>query len=50
VTVVKPGKEFNIVATNDLKENIRASPAISGGQMFIHGVENLYCIGNETVD
>jgi outer membrane protein assembly factor BamB len=36
-----------ILATNDLGELIRASPAFSNGQVFIRTHENLYCIESE---
>jgi outer membrane protein assembly factor BamB len=43
--VVKPGPEFELVASNDLGENIYASPAISHGQIFLRALGHLYCIG-----
>ncbi len=46
-TVVKPGKKFQQVARNELGEKVFASPAISHGQIFIRGYENLYCIGTQ---
>ena len=45
MTIVRPGPKFQVVARNDIGEDMRASPAISDGQMFLRGVENLYCIG-----
>lgn len=42
--VLKPGDEFTEVATNRLGEKCLASMAISRGDFFIRGVENLYCI------
>jgi outer membrane protein assembly factor BamB len=45
MTVVKPGPKFEVVTRNDIGEDMRASPAISEGQMFLRGVKNLYCIG-----
>jgi outer membrane protein assembly factor BamB len=44
MTIVKPGSKFEVVARNELGEEVRASPAISDGQMFLRGVKNLYCI------
>jgi len=44
--VIKAGAKYEPVARNDLGEEVRSSPAISGGQIFIRGVEHLYCIGN----
>ena len=33
------------LARNSLGEPVYASPAISGGQLFIRGAKHLYCIG-----
>ena len=46
MTVVRPGKDFDVVAKNELGEESFASPAISGGQIFVRGVKHLYCIGH----
>jgi outer membrane protein assembly factor BamB len=43
--VVRAAAEYELVAKNDLGEKAYASPAISGGQIFIRGFEHLYCIG-----
>jgi outer membrane protein assembly factor BamB len=43
--VVKAGPKFELVARNELGEKTYASPALSGGQMFLRGFTNLYCIG-----
>ncbi|MBM84344.1 MAG: serine/threonine protein kinase [Planctomycetaceae bacterium] len=43
--LVRPGKEREIVAENPLGEFTYSSPAISDGQLFIRGEDNLYCIG-----
>ena len=45
--VVKAGEKLDIVATNDLGEESRASVAVSDGQLFIRGNKNLYCIGKK---
>jgi len=45
MTIVKAGPKFEVVTRNDIGEDMRASPAISDGQMFLRGVKNLYCIG-----
>ena len=44
MTIVRPGPQFEVVAHNDIGEAMRASPAISDGQMFLRGVKHLYCI------
>ena len=43
--VIKPGPEFVKLAENKLGEATFASPAISGGQLFLRGEKHLYCIG-----
>ena len=45
VHVVKAGPKFEVVATNDMKEPIFASPATAGGQLFLRTTSRLYCIG-----
>jgi len=44
VTVVKAGPAFEVLARNNLEENIVASPALSGGAIFLRGEKHLYCI------
>src|SRR5579864_18959 len=44
-TVVKADKTFQVVARSDLKEECYASPALSGGRIFIRTAKSLYCIG-----
>jgi len=45
VTVVKAGREFEILASNELGESISASPAISNGRIYIRSFDALYAIG-----
>ena len=45
--VVQAGREFKLVATNELKEVVYASPAISGGRLYIRAREHLYAIGTK---
>jgi outer membrane protein assembly factor BamB len=44
--VIKNTARFEIVSTNSLTEEIDASPAIVGNQIFLRGKRNLYCIEN----
>ena len=44
--VVAAGPKHEILKTNSLGEPVYASPAISGGRIFIRGERNLYCIGS----
>lgn len=46
-TVFRLGKEFDVIAENDLREPISASPAISQGQLFVRTHQALYCIGRK---
>lgn len=45
--VIKHGKTFEVVATNDLGETIDSSPAIVGDEIFIRGEKHLFCIAEE---
>jgi len=42
ITVVKPGPQFEALATNKLPDQLAASPAISGGRIYIRGFQALY--------
>ena len=44
--VLKQGPKFEILAVNKLDEVFCASPAVSGGKLFLRGRKHLYCIGN----
>jgi len=44
VYVIKAGPVFEILAKNSMGEAIMASPAISGGMMFVRGLKHLFCI------
>jgi outer membrane protein assembly factor BamB len=44
VFVIKAGDQYELMAKNSLGESIMASPAVSGGSMFIRTVGHLYCI------
>jgi outer membrane protein assembly factor BamB len=43
--VVKPGPSYECEAQNDIGEKTFASPAISGGRVFLRGDRRLFCIG-----
>ena len=45
MTLVRPGRELEIVAVNPLGEQSYASPAASRGQIFLRGERHLFCIG-----
>ncbi len=43
--IVRPGREWDVVAENQLGEPCYASAAISQGQIFMRGEKHLFCIG-----
>jgi outer membrane protein assembly factor BamB len=43
--VLKAGDKFEVTAKNSIGEECYASPAVSHGQLFIRGLNHLYCIG-----
>jgi outer membrane protein assembly factor BamB len=45
--VIAPGKEFKILATNQLDGQILASMAVSGGAIFVRSNSHLYCLHNQ---
>ena len=49
MTIVRPGPQLEIVARNSLGEETYASPALSAGQIFLRGVQHLYCIRNNNI-
>ena len=46
--VVRAGRTFELLATNELGERISASPAITGDWLVHRTDSQLFCIGNET--
>jgi outer membrane protein assembly factor BamB len=42
--VLKPGDELEVLATNKLGDNVDASPAAVGKQLFVRGEKFLWCI------
>ena len=47
MTVVKPGKTFEMVAQNQLGEETNASPAIYDNKFYVRGDKHLFCIGEK---
>jgi outer membrane protein assembly factor BamB len=43
--VVKPGREYKLVAESEFEEKVFASPAMSEGQIFVRGGQHLFCLG-----
>ncbi len=46
ITVVKAGRKFEILAQNEIEEEIASSLAISNGTLYIRSFEALYAIRN----
>ncbi|MHB8902722.1 MAG: outer membrane protein assembly factor BamB family protein, partial [Thermoguttaceae bacterium] len=44
MTLVRPGPSLDVVGTNDLGEECRASPAIADGRIYLRGDKHLHCI------
>ncbi len=44
VTVVRAGREFEILAQNDVQEEITASPVISDGTIYLRTFKSLLAI------
>jgi len=42
--VIEPGDELKVLATNKLDDHFHASPALAGSQLFLRGLDNLYCL------
>ncbi len=45
VAVVRAGKDWELVAANDLDEPIFATPALSGGRIYVRGQKTLFSFG-----
>ena len=43
--VLKPGREYNVIATDKLDDLVRCSPVFEGTRMYVRGQKNIYCIG-----
>jgi hypothetical protein len=45
--VVQGGAEPKVLATNELKYTILATPALAGGAIYLRSDKALYCIGEK---
>jgi outer membrane protein assembly factor BamB len=45
IFVVKAGPDYQLLATNPMGERLMATPALSGGRMFVRGEHTLFAIG-----
>jgi outer membrane protein assembly factor BamB len=46
-SVVKAGRKFELLASNRLPDDFSASPALSGGRIYLRGFKTLYAIGKQ---
>ncbi len=46
ISVVRPGRDWEVIAVNDLGEGVFATPALSNSQVFVRTAQALYCFGN----
>ena len=44
MSVVKSGRNFELLAANTLDDNFTASPAVSNGRLYLRGFRSLYAI------
>ncbi len=50
VSVVKEGRAFELVASNDMKDIVMATPAIAGDRLLIRTAQRLICIQADEAD
>ena len=43
ISVVEPGADWEVSVVNDLSDGIYATPALSGGAIFVRTDSSLYC-------
>ena len=47
ITVVKAGPKFEKAAENTLPDQFAASPAVSGGRIYLRGFDTLWAVGSQ---
>ena len=47
VTVLKAGAKWEVLAVNDLGEEIHATPALSGGRIYLRTRSAVYSFGSK---
>lgn len=45
ITVLKAGREWEVLGVNDLGDEIHATPALAGGRLYVRTRGTLYCFG-----
>lgn len=47
IFVVRAAPKYELIATNDVREECYASPAIAGGELFLRTLNHLWCIAKD---
>jgi outer membrane protein assembly factor BamB len=47
ITVLKAGRQWDVLSSHDLGERIMATPVVAGGQLLIRTDEALYCFAKK---
>ena len=45
VVVLRAGREWEVIAVNDVREDCHATPALSEGKIYLRSRDALYCFG-----
>jgi outer membrane protein assembly factor BamB len=45
ITVLKSGGDWQVLCVNDIGEPIHATPALSGGPLYVRTRSAIYCLG-----
>ncbi|HJR61614.1 MAG TPA: PQQ-binding-like beta-propeller repeat protein, partial [Vicinamibacterales bacterium] len=45
ISVLKAGAQWEVLGVNDLDEEIHATPALSGGRIYVRTRSFVYCFG-----
>jgi outer membrane protein assembly factor BamB len=48
IAVLRPGRDWEVLAVNDLGEGAFATPALSAGRIYVRTDEALYCFGSSS--
>ena len=46
-TVIEPGREFKVLAENQLEERVTATPAVSGESIILRSKTHLYRLADQ---
>lgn len=47
ISVIKPGRNFELVGENDMEDDMSASPVISGGRIYLRTFKTLFAVGKK---